>query len=67
MAAGNLVDYIIKTSPRNQVKRDDILDALAAVVTAASGLQNLLTLPENPDSELHSKGNNIISPFLGAG
>jgi predicted RNase H-like nuclease len=47
----NLVNYILKTSPRNQVKRDDILDALAAAVTAASGLQNLLTLPENPDND----------------
>ena len=36
---------------RGDVARDDILDALAAAVTAAAGLHALASIPNNPDTD----------------
>jgi len=42
----DMVDHAISTYRRNEVARDDILDALSAAVTAIVGVQSLISIPE---------------------
>ena len=47
-------DAVLKATKRDfqgKVKDDDILDALAAAVTAFLGRKRLLTIPENPETD----------------
>jgi len=46
-----LVQEASSTFPRNMVARDDILDALAAAVTALVGNGHLSTIPEQPERD----------------
>ncbi|MBI5027063.1 MAG: DUF429 domain-containing protein [Nitrospirae bacterium] len=50
----NIISHALSTYRRNEVARDDILDALSATVTASGGLNNIFSIPEAP--ELDSKG-----------
>jgi len=50
----NPADAVLKWAKDNRVPTDDVLDALAAAVTASLGKRALRTLPETPD--LDSKG-----------
>ncbi|MGD0627258.1 MAG: DUF429 domain-containing protein [Thermodesulfobacteriota bacterium] len=50
----NIVERALTTYRRNEVARDDILDALAAAVTAQIGFNRFLTIPEIPPVD--SKG-----------
>jgi len=50
----NIVDKALTVYRRRNVARDDILDALAAAVTAKMGFGRFLTLPEKPPVD--SKG-----------
>jgi predicted RNase H-like nuclease len=49
----NIVEHALMTYKRKEVARDDILDALAAAVTAKIGFNRFPTIPEIPpiDSE----------------
>lgn len=44
-----LVEEALNSFPRNKVSRDDILDALAAAVTALFGNLCLVSIPEEPE------------------
>lgn len=44
----DIFDYAEREYLRNEVARDDILDALVAAVTASKERQGLSTIPENP-------------------
>lgn len=46
--AQSIVERAGEAFPRTDVARDDIIDALVAAVTAQSGYQRHLTLPEHP-------------------
>ncbi len=48
-AAGDLIDRALAAHHRAEVGRDDILDALAAAITALGDRRDLRTLPEDPD------------------
>jgi predicted RNase H-like nuclease len=50
----NIVEGAFGTCRRKEVARDDILDALAAAVTAKTGFNRFLTIPEIPPVD--SKG-----------
>jgi predicted RNase H-like nuclease len=43
----------LKKFPRNQVAGHDILDALAAAVTGVVGSSRLVTVPEEPERDVH--------------
>lgn len=45
---GDIFNYAEREYLRNEVARDDILDALVAAVTASKERQGLSTIPENP-------------------
>lgn len=47
----NLVQEALSAFPRNMVARDDILDAMAAAVTALLGNGNFATIPEQPERD----------------
>ncbi len=49
-----IIKHALSLYRRNEVQRDDILDALVAGVTAIGGSKSLATIPESP--ELDSKG-----------
>lgn len=46
--ANEIVSYALDTYRPNQVKEDDILDALVAAVTATAGQEKLVSIPEPP-------------------
>jgi predicted RNase H-like nuclease len=46
-----LVIEALTDFPRSQVKKDDILDALAAAVTGMCGHDHLVTIPEEPEKD----------------
>jgi predicted RNase H-like nuclease len=43
--------HVLSKYPRKQVKRDDILDAMVAAVTAWLGKNGLLTIPEHTEKD----------------
>jgi predicted RNase H-like nuclease len=51
---GDIIKHALFTYRRKDVKRDDILDALSAAVTAAVGVHRLVSIPE--ESEFDSQG-----------
>jgi len=53
-AAETLLSQTLASYPRKEVRKDDILDALAAALTAKLGFDNLSSLP--PQSEIDSQG-----------
>lgn len=44
-----IVSYALSNYRRKDVAKDDILDALAAAVTAFTGVQNLVSIPQPPE------------------
>ena len=54
MNTEQVVNEAMQTFRRKDVARDDILDALALAITAASPSETIMTIPENP--ELDVKG-----------
>ena len=58
-----VVDYALDNWRRKQVARDDIVDALAAAVTAYLGHSRLKTLPDGP--ELDARGRPMEIVFFG--
>lgn len=50
----DIVNHALFTYKRKEVARDDILDALSAAVTAAMGIERLVSIPETPECD--SKG-----------
>ena len=46
---GDIVDYASCVYKQNRVAKDDVLDALAAAVTASAGQKALRTIPEEPE------------------
>jgi predicted RNase H-like nuclease len=51
--ARDLVDEALSEFRRNQVAKDDILDALAAAVTGLRGRGGLTSIPECPERDEH--------------
>lgn len=49
--AYDIIAEALDTFPRSAVARDDILDALAAAVTALAGPNNLAALPPEPETD----------------
>ncbi|MBN2089038.1 DUF429 domain-containing protein [candidate division KSB1 bacterium] len=47
-----IVDEAMQTFKRKDVAKDDILDALALAITAASPSETIISIPENPEMEL---------------
>jgi len=47
-----IVDEALKSLRRKDVAKDDILDAIALAVTAASPSETIMTIPENPEMDL---------------
>jgi len=47
----DIVNCSLSTYKRKEVARDDILDALSAAVTAAMGVERLVTIPEKPEHD----------------
>jgi predicted RNase H-like nuclease len=47
-AAARIVNSAMKRFVRKDLARDDILDATALALTAASGIDALVTIPKNP-------------------
>jgi len=45
----DIISHALSTYRRNEVARDDILDALSAAVTATVGVQGLVSIPETPE------------------
>lgn len=45
----DIIDHALSTYRRNEVARDDILDALSAAVTATVGVRELVSIPEAPE------------------
>jgi predicted RNase H-like nuclease len=50
----DIIKHALNTYKRKEVKKDDILDALIASVTAINGINKLTCIPKNP--EIDSKG-----------
>jgi predicted RNase H-like nuclease len=46
-----VLEHVLSSYPRKQVKKDDVLDALVAAVTARLGKKGLLTIPEHPEKD----------------
>ena len=60
-----IIDYTLSTYPRKAVKRDDILDALAAVVTATGQMEKLATIPRTPEIDARGIPMEIVyRPFF---
>lgn len=48
-SAGEVINFVLSNYLRRQVKKDDVLDTLAAAVTALLGRSGLSTIPEHPE------------------
>lgn len=44
-----IIKHSLNTYKRKEVKKDDVLDALVASVTATNGINKLTSIPENPE------------------
>ena len=50
--AEQIFDEAVQTFRRKDVAKDDILDALALAITAASPSETIITIPENPELDV---------------
>lgn len=61
----NIVEHALMTYKRKEVARDDILDALAAAITAKIGFNGFPTIPEIPP--IDSKGLHMEMVYFNSG
>jgi predicted RNase H-like nuclease len=47
----DIIDHALDSYRRNEVAKDDILDALSAVITAITGIESLISIPEIPEHD----------------
>lgn len=47
-----VLEHVLSSYPRKQVKKDDVLDALAAAVTARLGKKGLSSIPEHHEKDV---------------
>ena len=64
--AEQIFDEAVQTFRRKDVAKDDILDALALAITAASPSETIITIPENPELDVKDLPMEIVytSRFL---